>query len=164
MAVTNKAAFDVLTAQEYNDLIALAKPIGAIKPGDQSNATTVFTDDTALQVTLAAGTTYKYKGWFLANASAAVDIKFQHSVPAGVSGWWTIKNQTVAGAAETTWQNSATWGSSVQMEGSAADKVFESFGVIATGASGGLLKVQFAANAAGTVIMRALSMVEFLAQ
>jgi hypothetical protein len=164
MSVTNKAAFDVLTAQEYNDLIALAKPIGAIKPGDQANATTVLVDDSALQVTLAAGTMYKYKGWFLAGVGAAVDIKLAHSVPVGVSGWWTIKNQTIAGAAETAWQNSATWGSTVQMEGSAADKVFESFGIIATGASGGLLKVQFAANAAGTATMRAYSMIEFLAQ
>jgi hypothetical protein len=164
MAVSNKSAFDVLTAQEYNDLIALAKPIGAIKPGDQSNATTVLADDTALQVTLAAGTTYKYKGWFVANAGTAVDIKFAHSVPAGVAGWWTIKNQTTAGAAETVWQNTATWGSTTAMEGNAGDKIFESFGVIATGASGGLLKVQFAANAAGTAIMRAYSMIEFLAQ
>jgi hypothetical protein len=164
MTVTNKAAFDVLTAQEYNDLIALARPVGAIKPTDQSNATTTLADDAALQVTLASGTTYKYKGWFLANAGTAVDVKFSHSVPAGVSGWWTIKNQTVAGAAETAWQNSATWGSTVTMEGNAGDKVFESFGVIATGATGGLLKVQFAANAAGTAIMRAYSMIEFLAQ
>lgn len=164
MTVTNKAAFDTLTAQEYNDLIALARPIGAIKPTDQPNATTTLANDSVLAVVLASGTTYKYKGWFVGNAGTTVDIKFAHTVPAGVSGWWTIKNQTVAGAAETAWQNTATWGSTVQMEGNAADKVFESFGVIQTGVTGGLVTVQFAANAAGTATMRAFSMIEFLAQ
>jgi hypothetical protein len=164
MTVTNKAAFSVLTAQEYNDLIALAKPLSAIKPGSQNNATTAFADDTALQVTLAANTTYEFRGWLVANAPAVTDIKFQYSTPAGVSGWWTVKNQTTAGAAETVWQKNALWSANLAMEGSGVDEVYEHFGILTTGAAGGLLKTQFAANAAGTVTMQANSMIKFFAQ
>lgn len=166
MAVTPKAAFDTLTATEYNDLIALARPIGAIKPSgsDQTNATTTLASDPQLVATLAPSTLYKYRGWFLMSIPTASDLKLAHTVPAGVAGWWTVKNQVLAGVDSTVWQNSAAWGATTQMEGSSADKVIETFGIIATGATGGVVTVQFAGVVAGTVIMRAYSMIEFLAQ
>lgn len=160
MTLVPKAAFDKVPATEYNELLRLAQPLFVRSAGSDSTALTTFKTHPTLTLTPDINATYTFTAWIVANAPAAQDLKFQWITPSSAAGWWTVKNQTTAGAAETAWQNNLTWASNVAMEGSAVDKVFEIFGVLRTAGVAGALTLQYAANAAGTVTILADSTME----
>lgn len=157
MAVTDKAAFQVLTAQEYNDLIKLARPLRADKTGNESTAGTTLQSDDHLLLSLESGANYDIEAWLIITAPAAQDFKIGWTTPTSPGGWWTVRNTALAATAGTVYQNSLTWGSSAIIEGSSGDQIIELRGVIDTSAGAGVLTLQWAANTAGTVTVQKYS-------
>lgn len=146
---------DVPTGQQLTD----AYPTVVRKTADQGNVTTTFADDLELLAAVDASTGYDVEFWLLVTVPAATDIKIQHTVPAGSTGFWTPKARTIAGAADTVYQGSLAWGTPGQVEGSASPIVIEIFGVLVTAGVAGQIKLQFAANAAGTATVQTFSRV-----
>jgi hypothetical protein len=153
--VTTVNTGDTPTGAQLTD----AYPTIVRKTADEANATTTIGDDDELIVPVEANTAYDVEYWLLANVPAATDIKIQHAVPGGTTGWWTPKARTIAGAADTVYQGALAWASQGQVEGSASDIVIEMFGVLVTAGTAGQLKLQWAANAAGTATVKTHSRV-----
>ena len=151
MAVTNKPGFSVLTAQEYNDLIALARPLRADKTGNESTAGTTLQDDDHLFLALESPAIYDINLLLWITAPAAQDFKLGFTTPTSPGGFWTVKNTALAATAGTVFQSPLAWSAGATLEGSASDIVVEIFGVIDTSSAAGTLRLQWAANTAGTV-------------
>lgn len=161
MTVNQKGAFDSLSATEYDELVRLAQPLFARTTGTDTYAlTTPFRSHPVLTLTPDINAVYTVTAWIVANVPTAQDLKIQWGVPTSSGGWWTVKNQTTAGAAETAWQNNLTWGSNAAFEGSGFDKVYEIFGVLTTAGVSGAFTFQYAPNVAGTVTIQANSTLE----
>lgn len=131
-----------------------AFPVFVRKTADESNATTTIGDDDELLAALDINTSYWVELWLQVSVPAATDIKIQHSVPAGSTGWWSPKGRTLVGSADTVYQGSLAWGAQGQVEGSASDITIEMVGVLNTSGTAGQLKLQWAANAAGTATVK----------
>lgn len=151
MAVTNKSAFSQLGAQEYNELIALARPLRADKTANESTAGTTLQDDDHLFLSLESPFNYDIEMWLWVQAPAAQDFKMGWTTPTSPAGWWTVKNTALAATSGTVYQNALLWSAGATLEGSASDLIVEVRGVIDTSAAAGTLRFQWAANTAGTV-------------
>lgn len=158
MTLPLKGAFDALTATEYNELIRRAYPLVARKTADDPYSTTSpLRNDPDLQVPIEVNSFYDVSLWIAAGVGTGVDFNLGFVFPGTVSGWWTFRNQTTAGALETVWQNTSAWSGTLSMEGSASDKAYQVFGVLATGSTAGQFQVRWGPLAAGTVTLRANS-------
>jgi hypothetical protein len=146
-----------LTAQMLIDRL----PKMVRKTADETNATTTIQSDDELLLALDASSSYRVKLIAVVNAPAATDMKMEWTTPVGVSGYWTLKNRSLVGAADTVYQGSLGWATQGQIEGSASDIVVEIFGVIVTTAAG-TLTYRWAAQAAGTVAVKTNSYLEVL--
>lgn len=161
MTLTQKAAFDPLSATEYDELIRLATPLYARRTADDTTAvTSPLKSDPVLLLTPDINAVYTFTGWLVVNAPAAQDFKFQWVTPASSTGWWTVKNTALAAGAGTVFQSPLTWGSSATMEGAAGDILLECFGTLVTAGVAGSFQLQYAPNTAGTVTIRTNSSIE----
>lgn len=149
----------VLTSDHITTIftaITELRPLGAIKTSDQTNVTTTIADDTELQITLAASTTYEGYANLIVNTSTAGDFKLQFSVPSGASGYWSAITPSVA-VTTTPYTGALPIATQAQQEGSASD-IFcrATFTVVTTNA--GTFKVQHALNtASGTLTVKSQS-------
>jgi hypothetical protein len=157
MSVNNKPAFSQLAAQEYNELIALARPLRADKTGNESTSSTTLQNDDHLFLSLESGAYYDIEGWLLVTAPAAQDLKLAWTTPTSPGGWWSVRNTALAATIGTVYQNSLTWAGSAILEGSAGDLIIELRGVIDTGSGAGTLQLQWAPNTAGSVTVQKYS-------
>lgn len=157
MAVTNKPAFSQLTSQEYNELIALARPLRADKTGNESTSSTTLQNDDHLFVSLESPFNYDIEAWLIVTAPAAQDFKIAWTTPASAGGWWSVRNTALAATTGTVYQNSLAWSGSAILEGSAGDLIIELRGVIDTSSAAGTLQLQWAPNTAGSVTVQKYS-------
>lgn len=147
-------AGDILDADDLDtilDAITELRPLVARKTSNQTNTTTTIADDTELQLTLEASTTYMGNLFLIHNAPAAGDLKLQFSVPSGAAGYWNPAVQNLAAGAGTVYQGALPIATQAQVEGQAADTFLHAKFVIVT-SSAGTFKAQHALNtASGTL-------------
>jgi hypothetical protein len=161
MTVNPKAAFDSMSATEYNELVRLAQPLFVRSAGTDTYAlTTPMHSHASLTLTPDINSTYTFTSWLIVTAPAAQDFKMQWLTPSGAAGWWTVKNQALAAGGGTVYQSPLTWPSSATLEGAGADIVMEIFGVLRTAGTPGALTLQYAPNTAGTVTVQVDSTME----
>lgn len=121
-------------------------PIVARKLTDQSVATNVLTDDTALQITLVANTTYTFEAMMMfTNPSATPDSQIAFVTPSGTFILAYMSQHTTAGGGSGVLNTSGGASGTITVTATATTIVYVK-GTISVGVTGGTFKLQFAQN------------------
>ena len=151
--LTEKGAFDKLGATEWNELIRSVRPIAAIKAADQTAPSTTLVSDAHLNTPLTMqNTAYRVMLWL--KVTSTVNFKIEPTLPLGCSGFWTIRNQAIGGAAGTVYQGLLDWYSGQAQAVITGDFFVKIEGVLQLGSTVGTLGWDWAPNSAGSAIVR----------
>jgi hypothetical protein len=164
MTLTDKAAFSIHTATEYNELLAAVRsvrvPYISLKPADQSvTSSTVLVNDTALLAPLEASTTYSFRLWLIVNSPSASNFKSSWTVPAGASMKYSFQ-EGMPSVLGTVLQGPFTEASTLSISTTGSDQIMIQEGSIVVGATPGTATFRWAQNTSGGVatIVRARSL------
>jgi hypothetical protein len=151
-----------LTYRWRNTLNKFIRDIQHLVLGTQFQTTVTGMADTGFQFPAEANSTYLVDSWLHTVAPTAGDLALQWSLPSGTSIEWSLEGPAStdsAGAVTTVYQGAITTTGPLTIGGEASQGIVGTLrATIATGANGGLCKVQGAEGAAsGTAFIRAAS-------
>lgn len=139
-------ATDVASAAILNAFAALFQSSSVVSAQQLTSNSTAFQNVTNMAIALGANQVWRFAMTIIFISSAAADFKWQFTVPAGATLFWSSPGQTYLGVPVNVYNQGA--GVSGLADGSGAAIAVEIQGTVINGANAGNLQLQAAQNTA----------------